>query len=235
MKLTTKTGIELIRAGENEIQIEKVLLSVFGAERKEQLTLSEIHEMNELFLEYCRNMQSPKNIDDVKLQFNVKIEGVEHAVILSRFFDIDLNVHTEILLSEFNPDEFDRITIFVAAMYAPLIQRMFDIKWDISRVALAVSEALEECPFEDVYSVYAFFLSWKKDLSTNSGLSMKQFLKTYRRRQKEQKRAKATLKLQSTAFLLRSGRRMTVGRRLNFFVNTFLIKTKLFFSNMKKR
>lgn len=49
MKLTTKTGIELIRAGENEIQIEKVLLSVFGAERKEQLTLSEIHQMNELF------------------------------------------------------------------------------------------------------------------------------------------------------------------------------------------
>ena len=45
MKLTTKTGIELIRAGENEIQIEKVLLSVFGAERKEQLTLSEIHQI----------------------------------------------------------------------------------------------------------------------------------------------------------------------------------------------
>lgn len=234
-KIDALLGISLMKCEGNEKETERVLLDYFHVERIEQLTAAEIGEMNDLFVSFANAIASPKSLDDVELSFNITINGVDHAVVLNDFYDIDLTMNAERLITEFNPDAYARMTFLLAAIYAPMVKRMFDLSWSVERIVYRMAEALKRCPFDDVYSLYHFFLSWKEALKNSSRPSFQQFKRSYRAKLRKLERVRRGLGMHSTPSRTTSGKFSTGLKTLYFLKNTLVIRTKLFYFNLMKR
>lgn len=232
MILKTDTGIALLKAGSDEKKVNNILLSLFNVERDEQLTLEEICEKNELFLEYCRCLQESKDVDTINLRLSIKVDGTPHEVVLSSFYDLDLTPGVEQLVTNFNPDNYDRIKILIACIYAPFVKQALNLNWRMEKIVCELADAIgQQCEFGDIKSLYDFFLAWKNELSKGLYPSLKHFKRAYRRNLRRQKRGKIRLHLQSTNFLLQSRKHTGVWKTLTFWLNICRTWILLWFCN----
>lgn len=235
MKLKAYQGIEIAKVGSNESAITTALLKIMGVERIEQLSLSEINDMNEMFLSFQDSIMNPKDIRNIRLRFVMVHRGKSYEVDLCDFDEIDLTLNAETFINEFNPGEFDRVTLLIACIYAPLVKKMFNFPDNVERVIISLESALRECSFEDIYGIYDFFLGWKDELKKGYCLSMRQYMKTYLKRIKNRKHMKTIMPMQSVNYLTRSRKHTNVLHRLVQYLDLSLTLLRVWYYNMMMR
>lgn len=181
--INTNLGIELCRAYSIKGDVLTVLCKLKGAERPEQLTRSEIKDLTKLSEDFNKSVLTPKNIQDVRLEFTLG----EYRVILGKFTELDITLQALDLIEDFNPTEYDRIPLMVGCIYAGLVKRMFDLPQNVAQIASDISDAIgEQVSFEDVYSVYDFFVFWKGIFTETSSPSKKDLMSKYQYRRRVQ-------------------------------------------------
>lgn len=179
MILSCALGIELYNAHNYGADPNKVLLGLKGADRSEQLTLSELRELTEISDSFNKATLIPKNVRNVEIEF---ILG-KYFVPLGQFSKMCKAHFTMDIVEEFCSERIDHMPAILGRIYAPVIKQVFDLTDPVEKIAADTADAiLEQVPFEDVYSVFDFFVLWKEYLTKVPNLSSRQALNSYRLR-----------------------------------------------------
>lgn len=181
MILPCKTGLQLYAALLTSEDKQQVLLGMKGATRPEQLSASELRELSDTMEAFNRAFFTPKNIEQVELNFNIKSGDEEYAVYLGRFTELDLTLEALELLYDFSPSDVERVPMMIGCIYAPIVKQRFGLPESTERLAHEIAEAIkDQAEFSDIYAVYDFFVWWKEILSRGSAPSMPRLMKLYR-------------------------------------------------------
>lgn len=223
MKISCATGIELYNAHNHGGDPHRVLCRLKGVDKPEQLTRSELQELTEISDAFNKAALTPKDVRKVKLEF---ILG-DYFVTLGKFSELDITLQALDLVEDFNPEGLDRMPVMLGCIYAPIIKAMFDLPDPVEKVATDTADAiLEQVPFEDVYSIFDFFVVWKENFTRVSSPSFKHSMNSYRLRRKVQRPSRLLIGRSLTASRKTSSRIMRVIKN-SLFITSILIAIPL--------
>lgn len=218
MILPCKTGLYMLSALAKAEDKHKVLLHMKGVERAEQLTASELREISDMMEAFNLAVFTPKNVEQVELEFNIKAGGEEYAAYLGRFTELDLTLEALELLYDFNPSDVERVPMMIACIYAPILKLRYGLPESPERLVHVIAEAIQEkVDFADVYAVYDFFVWWKEILSRGSAPSMPRLMKRYRSTRRRGRPSRMIIERWLTVSRLRQKRITRIINALGFF------------------
>lgn len=215
MIISCAVGIQLYNAHKSGGDPRQVLCRLKGVERPEQLTRAELQELTEISDAFNKAALIPKDVREVKLEFNLG----EYFVTLGKFSELDITLQALDMVEDFNPEELNRMPVMLGCIYAPIIKTMFGLPDPVAKVAADTADAiLEQVPFEDVYSVYDFFVVWKESFTRVPSPSIRHSMNSYRLRRRIQKPTRLLIKRSLTASATTSSRIMRAMRNLAFII-----------------
>lgn len=189
MKLPVNVGIELLKAGKDSEQRNRVMLNVISPNVRnvEQLTMTEIERLNSMLEAFNKAVLTPKSLDDINLSLIISAQKKRYCAVLDNFSALDLTVEGLELVHNFKADAYDSIPFYVACMFARTVKAMFKLPYALDKVAYMLEKAIEQqSDFADIYALYAFFLSWKTKCSKSYPVSFKNYQREYRRLMRRQ-------------------------------------------------
>ncbi len=215
MTISCAIGIELYNAYKNGGDPRMVLCRLKGVERPEQLSRPELTELTEISESFNKSALIPKDVRDVKIEFTMG----EYFVTLGRFSELDITLQAIDMVEDFNPADLERMPVMLGCIYAPIIRSMFNIPDPVAKVAADVADAIrEQVPFEDVFSVFDFFVVWKESFMRVPSPSMKHSMNNYRLRRKMLRPTMLLINRSLTVSPTKSGRITRAIKNLRFII-----------------
>lgn len=216
MTISCAIGIELFNAHKDGGDPRQVLCRLKGVDRPEQLTRTELQELTEISDAFNKAALIPKDVRDVKLEFTLG----EYFVTLGKFSELDITLQALNLVEDFNPADLERMPVMLGCIYAPIIKAMFNLPEPIAKVAAEAADAIrEQISFEDVYSVFDFFVVWKESFTRVPSPSFKHSMNNYRYRRRALKPTRLLISRSLTASPKTSSRIMRAIKNLLFIIN----------------
>lgn len=186
LKVPCELGLNLLSALRDKRDMMSVLLEFKGVERIEQLSREEIETLNQFSEAINKAIFSPKSVDLVRLEFPIEVRGEEYLVCLGDFSELDITLQSVEMLEDFNPSQVERVPMYIACVYAPIIRAMLDLEIEDGKLAHIVSEAIKKhLDFADVYAIFDFFVWWKVNYTKGPLLSFRRSMRLYRRRRNQ--------------------------------------------------
>lgn len=186
--IETYKGITILNAGENPEDHIRAILKFKNADRIEQLTYSEIKEVNNMLEEFKDAILSPLDVSKIDFSFHLELNGELREVYIGKISRYDMTLTTLMQFEELHVGKWEAIPYLVACVYAPMVEAMFGIKRMPGMIVQKITNVFMGMDFRTIYGLYAFFLSYKIAYLKNSNLSIQRFAKCYQRNLKRLKR-----------------------------------------------
>jgi hypothetical protein len=183
MTITCAVGIALFNAHKSGGDPTQILCRLKGVDRPDQLTRAELRELTAISEAFNKAALAPKDVRDVRIEF---VLG-DHFVTLGKFSELDITLQALDMVEDFNPEGLERMPVMLGCIYAPIVKHIFDLPEPVAKVAADISDAIrEQVPFEDVFSVFDFFVLWKESSTRVPSPSFKHSMNIYRLRRRAQ-------------------------------------------------
>lgn len=186
--ITTDKGIAILNSGDSPEEHIKTILRFKNADNIEQLTASEIKEVNEMLEDFKDAILNPLDVSTLDFHFHFPIRGKLHEVYIGKVSKLDMNLTTLMQFEQLEAGKWESVPYLVACVYAPVVNKMFDLKQESGarvlpyRTIQELTNVFMGMDFKIIYGLYAFFLSYKTAYLQNSNLSMNRYAKLYRHR-----------------------------------------------------
>lgn len=179
--ITTEKGIAILNSGETAEDHIKTILRFKNADNIEQLTSSEIKEVNEMLEDFKDAILNPMNPAEVDFHFEIILNNKSHEVYIGKVSKFDMSLNTLMQFEQLEVGRWDSIPYLLACVYTPVVNAMFNLKLPPGVMVHRLTLTFLQMDFKIIYGLYAFFLGYKMAYLLNSNLSIAQFEKRYRR------------------------------------------------------
>lgn len=192
--ITTDKGIAILNSGDSPEEHIKMILRFKNADNIEQLTASEIKEVNEMLEDFKDAILNPLDVSTLDFHFHFPIRGKLHEVYIGKVSKLDMSLTTLMQFEQLEAGKWESVPYLIACVYAPVVNAMFDLKQDNGtrilpfRTIQELTNVFMGMDFKVIYGLYAFFLSYKTAYLQKSNLSIQAFEKRYHRQVKRLKK-----------------------------------------------
>lgn len=186
--ITTEKGIAILNSGEKVEDHIKTILQFRNVENIEQLTSSEIKEVNQELEDFKDAILNPIDPTNLDFHFEVILNNKPHEVYIGRVSKLDISLTTLMQFEQLETGRWDAIPYLVACVYAPVVNAMFNVKLPPGTIVHKLTLTFLRMDFKVIYGLYAFFLGYRTAYLLNSNLSMIQYEKRYHRSLKKLKK-----------------------------------------------
>lgn len=191
--ITTEKGIAILNSGEKVEDHIKTILGFKNADSVEQLTTSEIREVNEMLEDFKDAILNPMDPTEVDFHFEIILNNKPHEVYIGKVSKFDISLNALMQFEQLEVGRWDAIPYLLACVYTPVVNSMFNIKLPPGVMVHRLTLTFLKMDFKIIYGLYAFFLRYKMEYLQSSNLSTAQYAKRYRRSLKKQKRRPAII------------------------------------------
>jgi len=178
-QLTTRQGVALMRAAKDGQDLATALCRIYGASSPNELSRGELARLMRVVSGFTEAIASPPDIKNVRISLVLRDRAVE----LGRFGELDITLRALEMLEAFDPDQFDRVAVMLACIYGGTVQRALFPTEPVAKITAELADAwADQVPFTDSFALYDFFVNWKSASLPTSPISLKRYMRIYRRR-----------------------------------------------------
>lgn len=216
-KITTRVGVMFLAAAEKKEKISDVFLKIKGVNSIDQLTRSEIKEIENYIKSYSEALHEKKEPGDITFDFIFRGADLH----LGKFSNLDLTIEILELVDSFAPENFQRITVFLACLLAPIVKEKIGSTENIGKIAAELDEVIaNQTAFADTVSLYFFFLNLKETSLSASPKSLKTWLGLYHFKMKMSRFSIIISERHAKSYHGKSSKLMTILQNTKFFIKT---------------